>query len=50
MNTPTYFKPWLANWNLGGIIVLFIILLSGVVQFAALGLSQNYVISYLPYN
>lgn len=47
MNTPTYFKPWLASWNLGGIIVLFIILLSGVVQFAALGFSQNYVIAYL---
>jgi len=47
MKTPVYFKPWLAEWNLGGIIVLFIILLSGVVQFAALGLSQTYVISYL---
>lgn len=47
MNAPVYFKPWLAGWNLGGIIVLFIILLSGVAQFAALGFSQNYVISYL---
>ncbi|WPU91579.1 hypothetical protein SNE25_19880 [Mucilaginibacter sabulilitoris] len=47
MKTPAYFKPWLAEWNLGGIIILFIILLSGVVQFAAFGLSQTYVISYL---
>lgn len=47
MNVPVYFKPWLIKHNLSGIIVLFIILLSGVAQFAALGFSQNYVISYL---
>jgi len=46
MNPPVYIKSWLAERKLLLWPALLFILLSGVVQFAAFALSQNYVISY----
>jgi DHA2 family multidrug resistance protein len=47
MNQPVYLKPWLKEWSWGIKIAIFIILISSVFQFAMLGLSQNFVVSYL---
>lgn len=47
MNTPAYLKPWLANWNIGLRIVIFLILLSALIQFAAFSLNQVYLLSFL---
>ena len=46
MNAPTYLKPWLANWNLGLRIVIFLILFSGLIQFATFSLNQAYLLSF----
>jgi DHA2 family multidrug resistance protein len=46
MNPQLHLKPWLANWSLGLRIVLFLILLSGIVQFVAFSLNQAYILSY----
>ncbi|RFZ85125.1 MFS transporter [Mucilaginibacter terrenus] len=47
MNTPTYIRPWLLKWNWGIRITFFLILLSSIMEFASIALSQNYVLSYL---
>lgn len=47
MTTPEYIKPWLLRWNWGVRITLFLILLSSIMEFASIALSQNYVLSYL---
>ncbi|SHN10886.1 MFS transporter [Chitinophaga sp. CF418] len=46
MNAPDFFKPWVKNRK--GIlwIGLFLVLLSGIVQFGLYALNQNYVISH----
>jgi len=46
MNPQLHLKPWLANWSLGLRIALFLILLSGIVQFVAFSLNQAYILSY----
>lgn len=46
MNPQLHLKPWLANWSLGLRIVLFLVLLSGIVQFVAFSLNQVYILSY----
>ena len=46
MNAPIYIKSWLNERKFLLWPALLFILLSGVVQFAAFALSQNYVISY----
>src|SRR5690349_3442211 len=46
MKTQLHLKPWLANWSLGLRIVLFLILLSALVQFVAFSLNQTYILSY----
>jgi DHA2 family multidrug resistance protein len=47
MNTPTYIRPWLLKWSWGVRITFFLILLSSIMEFASIALSQNYVLSYL---
>jgi DHA2 family multidrug resistance protein len=47
MNTPAYIRPWLLKWNWGVRITFFLILLSSIMEFASIALSQNYVLSYL---
>lgn len=46
MNPQQHLKPWLANWSLGLRIVLFLILLSALIQFVAFSLNQTYILSY----
>lgn len=46
MNPQLHLKPWLANWSFGLRIVLFLILLSAIVQFVAFSLNQAYILSY----
>lgn len=46
MNAPAYLKPWLANWNLGLRVVIFLILLSALIQFATFSLNQVYLLSF----
>jgi DHA2 family multidrug resistance protein len=41
-----FFKPWIRDWQWGIRISLFMLLLSGMVQFGLFALNQNYVISY----
>lgn len=47
MSTAQYFKPWITQWNWGVRIILFIILLSSLIQFGTFALTQNYVVSQL---
>ncbi|NOW95941.1 MFS transporter [Mucilaginibacter sp. SG564] len=47
MRNPVYFKDWIANWGLGIRILLFLILLSAIMQFGSFTLSQNYIMAYL---
>lgn len=46
MNAPAYLKPWLANWNLGLRMVIFLILFSGFIQFVTFSLNQVYLLSF----
>src|SRR3569833_1914609 len=46
MNAPASLNPWLANWNIGLRVVIFLILLSGLIQFAAFSLNQVYLLSF----
>lgn len=47
MNAPIYLKPWLANWNIGLRVVIFLILFSGFMQFVTFSLNQVYLLSLL---
>lgn len=47
MKVPNYLLPWAANSKQGLPILFLVILLSGVIQFAAFAMSQNFVISSL---
>lgn len=47
MNAPAYLKPWLANWNIGLRVVIFLILLSGLIQFVTFSLNQVYLLSFV---
>jgi len=46
MNAPDFFKPWVKNRKGLIWIGLFLILLSGIVQFGLYALNQNYVLSH----
>lgn len=47
MRKPQYFKRWIADWEWGVRIALFLILISSLFQFASFGLTQNYMVSFL---
>jgi DHA2 family multidrug resistance protein len=46
MNAPDFFKPWIKKRKGGLWISLFLILLSGIIQFGLYALNQNYVVSH----
>ncbi|MCF6406890.1 MFS transporter [Chitinophaga filiformis] len=46
MNAPDFFKPWAKNRKGFIWIGLFLVLLSGIVQFGLYALNQNYVVSH----
>lgn len=47
MTTSVYFKNWIAGWEWGVRIGLFLILLSALVQFGLFAMTQNYMVSLL---
>jgi len=47
MKAPAYIRPWLAAWNWGVRITCFLVLISALMEFASIALSQNYLTSYL---
>jgi DHA2 family multidrug resistance protein len=47
MAKPVYFKSWIADWQWGVRIALFLILLCSLMQFGMFSLTQNYMIAYL---
>lgn len=46
MNAPDFFKPWVKKRKLVLWLALFLILLSGIIQFGLYALNQNYVVSH----
>jgi DHA2 family multidrug resistance protein len=44
---PVYFKAWIADWQWGVRIALFLILLSALVHLGMFVLTQNYMVAYL---
>ena len=47
MKAPAYIRPWLVDWNWGVRITFFLVLISSLMEFSSISLSQNYVMSYL---
>src|SRR5258705_13450368 len=47
MKATTYIRPWLVDWNWGVRITFFLILISSLMEFSSISLSQIYVMSYL---